>query len=200
MLDVDAFLNGIKPAIYGNSNNAYFMKHLDQLKQYPYTTDNIDLFNGADFYLFFQNHELKHHFLNMIKDIQPRSIAFHSVLGHTLGYPPRSVEFFMEKERCREDGEQERLKKLQQLSITIYYCGCSPTSYLSDLMENVEWFWKRYHHESIIQIGMFHENVWKKDIHIPYQNRESLQQAYQVICERLCMDEPILNRKLSRTP
>lgn len=191
LLDVEAFLKGIKPAVYGNSNSHYFMQHLDQLKQYPYTTDKIDLFDGADFYLFFQTEQQKDDFLTVVNNLKPRSIAFHGLLGRTLGYPPRSVEFFIEKERLREVREQEGLKKLKQMSVTIYYCGCSPASHISDMIANVEWFWQRYNYEDTIQIGMLHEGIWKRDIHIPFLDTEALNQVYQMVRERLASGEKI---------
>lgn len=94
MHDVDAFLIGMKPALYGNTGSPTFMKHLDELLSYPCVTDGIDIFDGEDFFLFFQNETQKQDFLRRFVHVQPRSPQFHQLLGDTLGYPSLATQFY----------------------------------------------------------------------------------------------------------
>lgn len=134
---IEMFLLGHKPAIYGTTLEKLLDHMVFYLKQkYPYIKNNgINLIDEAETYLFFQKEEQKQFFLNQFRQIQSKSPEFHYLLGKTLGYPPKAVQFY----------KQALLtKKLDQYRVGIYYLGISCSSNIDDLMENCAWLWDTY--------------------------------------------------------
>lgn len=76
MIDVDALLSGMKPALYGNTGSPTCMQNMDKLLAYLCLTKGIDIFDGPDFFLFFQNEELKQDFVNQLAHVESRSPNF----------------------------------------------------------------------------------------------------------------------------
>jgi hypothetical protein len=142
IVDVDAFLLGMKPAHYGNKGCPTTMKHIDKLKSYPCVTDGIDI-SDDDYFLFFQNDELKRDFLDKFKDIAPRSPEFHELLGVTIGYPPSAARFFA---TCISHPELEEYK------VAIHYAGIRCITHVDELIENATWLWNRYIEEEDMRI------------------------------------------------
>ena len=143
MHDVDAFLIGMKPALYGNTGSPTMINNMDKLLSYPYVTKGIDIFDGQDFFLFFQNERLKDDFVNQVKNIQPRSPGFHELLGITLGYPPKAAKFYA---RCQEN------EHLYDYSIGIMYGGVRCVSHIDEVIENSSWLWDRYTDDKDLRI------------------------------------------------
>jgi hypothetical protein len=135
MHDVDAFLTGIKPALYGNTGSPTLMEHLDKLLPYPCVTDNIDIFDGKDFFLFFQNEKLKQDFLSQLSHVKSRSPQFHQLLGNALGYPPLATQFYAS---CQEK------EQLYDYSLGILYAGIRCISHVEEVESNCIWLWDRY--------------------------------------------------------
>lgn len=142
IVDVDAFLLGMKPAYYGNKGCPTTMKHMDKLKSYPYVTEDIAI-SDNDYFLFFQNDELKSDFLDKVKNVTPRSPEFHELLGVTIGYPPAAARFFA---RC------QRNENLYVFSLAIHYAGIRCISHVDDLKENAKWLWDRYTEQENMKI------------------------------------------------
>lgn len=141
-MDVDAFLLGIKPAYYGNTGCPTTMKHMDKLKYYPCVTEGIDI-SDNDYFLFFQNDQLKNEFLDKLYDVAPRSPEFHELLGLTIGYPPKAAKFFA---RCQQDED------LYDFSLAIHYAGIRCISHVDNLIENATWLWDQYIEEEDMRI------------------------------------------------
>jgi hypothetical protein len=135
MHDVDAFLAGIKPALYGNTKSPTLMKHINKLLPYPYVTNGINIFDGPEFFLFFQNHQLKQDFLNRLAQVEFRSPQFHQLLGNTLGYPPLATRFYA---ACQVN------EQLYHQSIGIMYGGVRCISHVNDVTSNCIWLWDHY--------------------------------------------------------
>lgn len=156
MHDVDAFLTGMKPALYGNTGSPTLMKHLDKLLPYPCVTDGIDIFDGKDFFLFFQNDTLKQDFLSRLAHVKSRSPQFHQLLGETLGYPPLAAQFYA---ACQEN------EQYYDYSIGILYGGIRCVSHVDDLATNCMWLWDRYTDDKDLRIQIYgnHYPVFRYD-------------------------------------
>lgn len=142
LVDVDAFLLGMKPAYYGNTACPTTMKHINKLKCYPYVTEGIDI-SDDDYFLFFQNNELKSDFLDKVKNVKHRSPEFHELLGITLGYPPSAAHFFA---TCKNQSSMEAYK------LAIHYAGIRCVSHVDDLIHNARWLWDRYNEDEDMKI------------------------------------------------
>lgn len=134
MIDVESFLIGMKPAHYGNKGCPSTMKHIEKLKVYPYITDGINI-SDDEYFLFFQNEELKQGFVNRLAHVKAKSPQFHQLLGETLGYPPLATQFYA---ACREN------KQNYDYSIGLMYGGVRCINHIDDLTKNAVWLWDRY--------------------------------------------------------
>ncbi|RAL22001.1 hypothetical protein [Thermoflavimicrobium daqui] len=145
MPSFESFIKGHKPAIYENSLCPLFSKVLpDLLLKYPFINgDNIALNDEGETYLFFDNEELKESFENQLSDITKGSLEFHRLLGRTLGYPPKAVDFYIHKEVNSQ---------LSQRSVGLYYMGVNCSSDVLDLDENCQWLWEHYPSHEQLQI------------------------------------------------
>lgn len=142
MHDVDAFLSGMKPAHYGNKGCSTTMKHIDKLRNYPYVTDGINI-SEDDYFLFFQNEELKQDFVKQLAHVESRSPQFHQLLGNALGYPPLATQFYA---TCQEN------KQNYDYSIGLMYGGVRCVSHVDDLIDNATWLWDRYTDDKDLRI------------------------------------------------
>ena len=154
MLDYEAFLAGMKPALYGNSKSLTFMENFHLFAPYPCVTRNIDIFDGADFFLFFQDDELKENFLFNMRRVSPRSPEFHELLGVTLGYPPLAAKYYAQCIRLEQEGRNQEREKLDQFRVSIHYAGIRCTGHINDLTENAIWLWNRYEDNEDLKIGI----------------------------------------------
>ncbi|TCW40838.1 hypothetical protein EDC32_101487 [Laceyella sacchari] len=160
LVDYQTFLIGRKPALYGNTGSPTFMKNLHLFEHYPCVTENIDIFDGEDFYLFFQNEELKETFLSKLRDVKPRSPEFHRLLGVTLGYPPLAAQFFAECHRLEEEKHIDEYERLFKQKVSFYYSGIRCNGHVNDLVENSVWLWERYYIEDEpFKVGMIEDNI-----------------------------------------
>jgi hypothetical protein len=138
MLDYEAFLEGIKPALYINSNRPEFEEKMNQLLSYPYI-------QGKDHYLFFQSDELKQKFIQETKGLSEDSLEYDRVLGISLGIPLRAVEFFVTKNLMGNPGD----------GIGVGYAGlrfsCNPNELEQILID----LWDKYqiNEDARIRIG-----------------------------------------------
>ncbi len=152
MIDVQAFLMGMKPALYGNTSSPTLIKHLDKLVIYPCINDKIAIFDGEDFFLFFQTEEMKQVFLTKVDELELNSAEFHELLGNTLGYPPLAARFYGDCFRLKHEGKDQSHQQLIQYRVSIRYAGIRCTSHIGDLKQNVEWIWDRYADSKALQV------------------------------------------------
>jgi hypothetical protein len=138
----EMFVQGLKPAIYRNSFDKQFVEKLPYLKEhYPYISHRkIALIPEAETYLFFQNERMKEDFLRKLNQISsPFSPDFHRLLGHTLGFPPKAVEYFAQTKMGTVEAEL-----LNKRKVGMYYLGIGCSGDIYDLVENVHWLWDTY--------------------------------------------------------
>jgi hypothetical protein len=143
LIDVDAFLLGMKPALYGNTASPTLMKNLDVLLHYPHITQGIDIFDGEDFFLFFQDEKKMDDFVIRFHQVAPRSPAFHQLLGCALGYPPMATCFYA---KCME------YDSFHKYRLSIRYAGIRCTSHVFELVENVVWLWDHYNENEDMKV------------------------------------------------
>ncbi|SHF23515.1 hypothetical protein SAMN05444392_11170 [Seinonella peptonophila] len=135
MNDITLFMEGYKPALYDTVMSKRFMGWLPQLQEYPYIDEGINLIPDVKFYLFFQTENQKRDFQSKVSKFAVPSIEFHRLLGQTLGYPPKAVDFYI---RC----EQE--PSLKPLKVGMHYQGVSCNGSVYDLIDNCNWLWDTY--------------------------------------------------------
>lgn len=100
-----AFLDGYKPAILILKTNQLY----DQIKDYPHITP---FNNHPESCIFFQTDCLKQEYQQRIKGVKLFSPAYHFIVGTTLGFPLRSVEFFAKMRKLDEGSQKEYLDEL----------------------------------------------------------------------------------------
>jgi hypothetical protein len=145
MPSFESFIKGYKSAIYENSLCPQFRRFLpDLLANYPFISGNYIALNGeGETYLFFQNENLKGRFLKQLNGIDKNSLEFHRLLGHTLGYPPKAIDFFIKKELDQS---------LEKRSVGLYYMGVSCSSDIFDLEDYCRWLWDHYDFDQLLQL------------------------------------------------
>lgn len=158
METIDAFLAGLKPAIYEKKDPRY--------DRYPH----IILHN--DLCLYFQTENMKRQFINNTKNVSFPSLEFERILGLTLGFPPKAVEYYVAIHQ-----EQRKNGDTSGLELGLHYCGVECLTSLHDLTDNVLWLWDQYSHPSILEISVLRENESGKFVEmleVSYQDRNKL--------------------------
>ncbi|MGX9706619.1 hypothetical protein [Laceyella tengchongensis] len=163
LVDFEAFLMGVKPALYGTTASPNYMANFHLLERYPCVTKGISQHNDADFFLFFQTESMKKDFLEKLARVEHLSPEFHELLGITLGYPPLAVKNFVE---CRRLEEVEKrindYKELLRHKVSFIYSGIRCGGHVNDIVENSVWLWEQYYiKDEPFKIGMIEGDVMK---------------------------------------
>ncbi|MFC7441614.1 hypothetical protein [Laceyella putida] len=120
---------------------------------YTYLTEDIAIFEGSYFYLFFQNNSIKKAFLLERDEAPAKSPQFHRALGHALGFPPKAVAHYASIVELQENGHDPvRLEEMKAKRIGLQYCGIHCSSSMDHLEENVLWLWERYEYDGLLHI------------------------------------------------
>ncbi|KPC74332.1 hypothetical protein ADL26_11370 [Thermoactinomyces vulgaris] len=162
LVDFEAFLMGLKPALYGTTASPNYMANFHLLERYPCVTKGINQHTDAEFFLFFQSEQMKEDFLKKLASVERLSPEFHELLGLTLGYPPLAVKHFV---MCRRLEEEKRMNEYEELfkhKVSFLYSGIRCGGYVNDLVENSIWLWERYYmKDEPFKIGMIEGDVMK---------------------------------------
>lgn len=106
--DYEAFLDGYKPALLIESDAKMFPKLIDE--NFP----SVIAYRRKDFdlYLFFQSEENKKKYLALNRGYEEDTYENHYLMGITLGFPKKSVEFFAELNsgRLRRSKKEKSIK------------------------------------------------------------------------------------------
>lgn len=128
----DSFLKGYKPAVLMNPKSDD-KEDIKMLSSYPFVED-IQVFDLEGQILYFQNEKLKQDFLDRYQYINdPHSAKYHRLLGLTLGFPPKAVDFYVSELMFPDEHRERR--------IGLGYCGIECISSVGDLIENVTYLW-----------------------------------------------------------
>lgn len=177
-----AFLAGYKPALSIRPSFRYF----DYLKKnYPF----IDEQDKQQNHLFFQTNDLKELFLSKTEGMlnSGKNPEYARELGIVLGFPKRSVQYFVECLIKENNGTP--LEELNQGKIGVWYAGISFATHIDLFIDEVKWLWDTYDHPfareclSFVEAGI--DSVYRLD----YGNEDKLE-----------LLEEILRKELDLTP
>jgi hypothetical protein len=164
MVDHEAFLKGIKPALY-RADNQGLQELFPILKEYPHLKDHTGRF------LFFQSKEKKQEYVDNLRQIDINSPEYHKMLGLLLGYPPKAVDFYVRK--CTD-------RSLAEVSIGLGYSGVRCVCDVRELIENTIWLWDTYQLDEELRLMVEGEFIY-----VSYRNMEELKNVQASILQRI---------------
>ncbi|WP_093229225.1 hypothetical protein [Thermoflavimicrobium dichotomicum] len=97
----------------GNSN-------FPTLWEYPYI---LKVDKNPKNHMFFQTEEQKQAFIAQTEGLEVDSPEFHRIKGHFLGFPEKSVNFFVKLREMELGGEP--VEKMEKTRVGLYYAGIS---------------------------------------------------------------------------
>lgn len=170
----EAFLEGYKPAILHLKSS----KEFDLLKEYPHICPfNRHHSKGC---IFFQTKEQRKQYQEQMKDIQEDTYEWHYIVGKTLGFPERSVEWYSRMcELQNKIGKQPDEKK--KYDVGVHWSGFCFSSHLDIVTEEVRRTWNKYNHPKAINYPLY---LWTKEtsyIEIPYGDFDRLTEVCEYI-------------------
>jgi hypothetical protein len=170
MVDHEAFLKGIKPALY-RAYNRGLAELFPKLQEYPHLKDHTGR------YLFFQTEEKKQEYVDRIQQIDLNSPEYHKMLGLLLGYPPKAVDFFVRK--CTD-------RSLSEVSIGLGYAGIRCVCDVRELIENTKWLWDTYQLDEELRLFIGEEFVY-----VPYQDMNELIHVHASVLKQMAIPDPL---------
>jgi hypothetical protein len=186
MKTVDAFLKGYKPAFLEVPNHKYTTEKLDTLlAKYPYVDDKAyDLFDGKAFYLFFQDEALRTRFRADMERTGFTKGEIDRVLGITLGFPPKSVDFYVRMMTEKRNGNIEAYQRMKKQKVGMGYCGCYFGSGVADFLENALWLLEQYPFQEAKDEGMFVRIGLEDRLRVPVNSYRQLTEFHQYILQK----------------
>lgn len=172
----DAFLDGYKPAIQFETKSRYFHR----VNDLPFPRYQLD----EELCMFFQTEDQKQTYLKQMKGVDENSFDGIHIMGTTLGFPQKAVEFFAKmrvlesKTGIYPSGEEKMYK------IGINWAGFEFSGYLPYLEQDVGWMWKTYNHPKAIENPFY---LWTKDdgyIQILYGDANQLKEVHEYIMQK----------------
>lgn len=166
--DGEAFLDGYKPALLIEKRNPN-LHLLEGYPSYPYDEQNI---------FFFQNEREKQKFVQQFRSLEKDSYEECCLVGRTLGYPQKSVEFFA---RNCEIEKETGVYPNKEIAISLIWAGFYFTTNLYILIEEAKWMWETYTHPKAIENPLY---LWTKEtsfLEVPYGDFHQLAEAREYI-------------------
>lgn len=175
---VEAFYRGFKPAYFATAKEQKFISVIypSIIKEYPYVTREVQLIKDTDCYLFFQNEQQKLKFIHQVSGLTPTDPAFHWVLGHTLGYSPTAVEFYVKKIQANA----EEHNWLNQLSVSLTHCGQTFSTHIDSMVDDAIWLWNTYPWKEPLQVAYVYDGVWTNKT-TPFNDKVKLRELAKEI-------------------
>jgi hypothetical protein len=158
-----AFLDGYKPAL--------LTSHRDEFHETVIATDfpRITPFDEYEpsSHIFFQTEEQREKYAEQIIGVEWGTYDYHKIVGETLGFPKRSVDYFAKmrvlEEKIGHYPEEERMN-----SIGVIWAGFFFSSHVDFVKDEAFWLFNTYKHEKAIGLALY---IWSKEtsyIEIPY--------------------------------
>ncbi|SHF33820.1 hypothetical protein SAMN05444392_1167 [Seinonella peptonophila] len=171
-----AFLEGYKPAVITTKKNPF----IPELIKYPH---NSSFDSDSNLYIFFQEEQQKTEFEKQIENIQEESYDYHYIIGLTLGFPKRSVQFYANMRQLEEilgkyPEEEERN------GIGVIWSGFFFSSHFVFFKEDVRWLWDTYTHPKAINHPLF---LWTEEtsyLEVPYGDFHRLNEMHEYILQK----------------
>lgn len=169
--DLAAFLDGYKPALLMDIDS----RHLHLLEAYPSCQhDELNL-------LFFRNEEMKQQFLMQMDQLKGNSFEACRLTGTTIGYPPRSVEFFA----CNcEIEEQTGELPNREYELGMIWAGFRFSAHIDMVKGEAQWLWDTYKHPKAVGNPLYLWTSRSGYIEVPYGDFEQLETARQYIMQQ----------------
>jgi hypothetical protein len=167
---IDAFKMGMKPAYLTTSESKDVENELLELKGYPCLDEGIEIADEGEFYLFFQNHSEMKSFLKETEGLSPKSKEFQMILGLTLGYPPKSVEYF---------GAKWDDESLGDYGVALTHAGSTAITHIDDLVEVAQWFWNTYPYAEDLEMGLVDMAKGWVRFSSPFKDQDALLELQQ---------------------
>lgn len=167
MKPIEAFLKGIKPAL--------FERPTDELLKYPY----VEI---TDLALFFQNDQQKKTFVEQSKGLSFGTREFDRVFGLTLGFPPLAVEYYVATRHSNAD-----IMDFVFNETGIHYAGLRFITSLDHAQESVRWVWNTYKAPDILNLCFVRYDGPKlvaEMIPVAYRDEVELEKQIKVIREQ----------------
>jgi len=163
-----AFLDGYKPAILIERDNPY----LPFVRGYPsYQYDELNT-------LFFQNEELRRQYLRKLSGIKKGSYEECCLVGLTLGFPKKSVEFFARNDQIEKE---TGILPNRDVSIGMEWAGICFATHIDYVEHEARWLWDTYKHPKAIENPLY---LWTKEtsyLEVPYGDFGQLKEASEYI-------------------
>ncbi len=134
----EAFLEGRKPATYVNLGIISRPELISKLMKYP----KINEF--GDFWMFFRNDRMKSRYMKQMNGIKPGTPERQYILGITLGYPPKAVDFYTRYFEWQLREREVAKDWFFTHNVAMKYHGIMFVSHVDDLEENARWLWDTY--------------------------------------------------------
>lgn len=165
--DYQAFLDGYKPALVIEP----YRQAYPLVEHYPRVEFDMD--NNFHFH----TEEKKREFEKALSMVERDSYEEEILIGSTLGFPPKSVEFFA---RCREI--KKETGKMPE-SLGVIWAGFWFATNVEIVYEEVTWLWNTYKNPSTEGEPLY---LWGEDIDlkVEHEDYDGLEKACEYIKER----------------
>lgn len=167
--EIQSFLYGYKPSyLHARGFNFPYQTEdeIKQLGQYPFV--EVVSLGSYQQVLYFQNDELKDKFISSGIDYTKDSREFQLLLGYTLGYPPKAVQYFV-----KHYWNNGIIDAVREDKIRMSYCGFSFAACICDLEENSEWLWNTYGYPGDIEVMRRLNNKKRIEWTIPFKSTKN---------------------------
>src|SRR5690606_39618135 len=142
-----AFLDGYKPAILIERDHP----NLHLLKDYPSYPYDEKLI------LFFQDEKLRNQYLSKVKYVEKDTYEECCLLGLTLGFPKKSVEFFAKNDQVRL---KTGVLPNREVELGMMWVGFSFSTHIDYVEHEARWLWDTYKHPKAIENPLY---LWTKE-------------------------------------
>lgn len=169
----EAFLDGYKPSILIGNDSEF----ISELEHYP----SVLMDRNRDYIssLFFYTEEAKQAYLEKIIDIEQDSYEDHYLLGITLGFPEKSVDFSARmrvyKAQTGEPSKEERY------AVGLIWAGFSFSTHMDYVSEEATWMWDTYKHPKSVEFPLYLCPSGNEILEVPYGDKTRLAEAYEQI-------------------
>lgn len=172
--DYEAFLDGYKPALLIKNDAKIFSRLVEK---YP----SVLAYKRKDFdmYLFFQTEKCKKKYLHQNRRYEEDTYEDHYLLGVTLGFPKKSVEFFSELYGGRLSLEEQQEK--ERYKVGIRWAGFCFSTHLDLIEQEIDWLWNQYLHPKSENQPLYVWDYEENYLEVPYRNLNKLREVCEYI-------------------
>jgi hypothetical protein len=149
-----AFLDGYKPALLTYPSDKLHDTVL--ATDFPRITP-FDKQSGS--HILFQTKQQKEEYQRKIEGVKRGTYDFHIIVGETLGFPKRSVEYYS-KMRVLEDRIGHYPEEERQTKIGVNWAGFFFSSHIDFVEQEVQWLFNTYQHEKAIGLPV---SLWTRE-------------------------------------